>query len=129
MIQIDLASSTPIVTQLEEQVRRVIAQGLLRPGDALPTVRQLAGDLGINLNTVARAYRALEADGLLVTNRGRGTTVRSSLDTASQEQVETRVREGLRKALTDAKLGGLDAQATERVYREVRAELFGGERQ
>lgn len=115
----------PIVTQLEQQLRRVIAQGFLRPGDTLPTVRQLAGDLGINLNTVARAYRALEADGLLVTNRGRGTTVRSNLDTAPAAQVEARVREGLRRALTDAKLGGLDREATERLYLEVRAELFG----
>ena len=59
-IQIDFRSSEPIYTQNVEQVRQLVARGELQEGDQLPTVRQLATDLRVNFNTVARAYRILE---------------------------------------------------------------------
>ncbi len=73
MLRIDPHSSEPPFAQLHAQVTAQIADGTLRPGDRLPTVRRLAGDLGIAPNTVARAYRELEADGLLE-GRGRAGT-------------------------------------------------------
>ncbi len=78
MIEISLDSPVPLGDQLVAGIRHLIAAGTLRPGDELPPVRQLAADLGINLNTVARAYRELEAAGLAVAARGRGTRVTSS---------------------------------------------------
>ena len=79
MLRIDPASTEPPFAQLHEQILTQVADGLLAPGDRLPTVRRLAGDLGIAPNTVARAYRELEADGVLE-GRGRaGTFVRSTI--------------------------------------------------
>lgn len=79
MLRIDPASAEPPFAQLHEQILAQVADGILSPGDRLPTVRRLAGDLGIAPNTVARAYRELEADGVLE-GRGRaGTFVRSTV--------------------------------------------------
>jgi GntR family transcriptional regulator len=65
----------PIYIQLREQLLRAIGAGVLAPGDQLPTMRQVAVALKIDLNTVQRAYAELERDGVLVTTRGRGTFV------------------------------------------------------
>ena len=74
-IQIDSKSGVPFYRQIIEQVKFAIAQGNLQSGDQLPTVRQLAVDLSINLNTVIRAYRELEIEGMLTTQQGSGTFV------------------------------------------------------
>jgi GntR family transcriptional regulator len=74
-LSIDLHSGVPVYRQLIDQVRGGIAAGSLRPGDQLPTVRQLAVDLAINPNTVMRAYRELELGGLLETHQGTGTFI------------------------------------------------------
>jgi GntR family transcriptional regulator len=65
----------PVYRQIMDQVRGGIASGSLKPGDQLPTVRQLAVDLAINPNTVVRAYRELEIGGLLETHQGTGTFI------------------------------------------------------
>ena len=75
MFPIDAADPTPLYAQLERAIRAAIATGRLRGGDRLPTVRQLAVDLRVNANTVARVYGALERAGVLTTRRGVGTFV------------------------------------------------------
>lgn len=74
-LRIDVASSVPPFEQIRAQVSGHIAAGDLQPGDRLPTVRDLASDLGIAVGTVQRAYRELEAQGLIVSRRRHGTTV------------------------------------------------------
>ena len=74
-LPIDLRSKVPTYVQIVEQVRGLVASGRLQPGDQLPTVRQLAADLRINFNTVARAYRMLDEAGVISTQQGRGTYV------------------------------------------------------
>ena len=74
-ISIDPKSGVPFYRQIIEQVKFGIARGDLGPGDRLPTVRQLAVDLSINPNTVIRAYRELEIEGMLDTQQGSGTFV------------------------------------------------------
>jgi len=74
-IQIDSKSGVPFYRQIIEQVKFAISLGDLAPGDRLPTVRQLAVDLSINPNTVIRAYRQLEIEGVLETHQGSGTFV------------------------------------------------------
>ncbi len=74
-IRIDSKSGVPFYRQIIEQVKYAIARGDLGPGDQLPTVRQLAVDLEINPNTVIRAYRELEIEGVLETQQGSGTFV------------------------------------------------------
>ena len=73
--QIDTKSGVPFYRQIVEQVKFGIARGSLQPGDQLPTVRQLAVDLSINPNTVVRAYRELEIEGVIDTHQGSGTFV------------------------------------------------------
>ena len=72
---IDLGSGVPVYRQVVDQVRGGIASGTLKPGDQLPTVRQLAVDIAINPNTVMRAYRELELGGLIETHQGTGTFI------------------------------------------------------
>lgn len=72
---IDNQSGVPFYRQIIEQVKYAISRGELSPGDRLPTVRQLAVDLSINPNTVVRAYRQLEIEGVLETQQGSGTFV------------------------------------------------------
>mgnify|MGYP001175537480 FL=1 len=74
-IQIDLRSDLPIYLQLIEQIKRQIADGTLKPGDQLPTVRSLAEELRVNFNTVARSYRMLDEAGMISTQQGRGTYI------------------------------------------------------
>ena len=72
---LDLHSGMPVYRQIVDQVRGAVASGALSAGDQLPTVRQLAVDLEVNPNTVVRAYRELEYDGLLETHQGTGTFI------------------------------------------------------
>jgi GntR family transcriptional regulator len=74
-IALDLRSGVPIYVQLVEQVQQLVIAGKLNPGDQLPTVRQLASELRVNFNTIARAYRMLDEAGLISTQQGRGTYI------------------------------------------------------
>lgn len=74
-IQIDSKSGVPFYRQIIEQIKFAVARGLLEPGERLPTVRQLAVDLAVNPNTVVRAYRELELEGVIETQQGSGTFV------------------------------------------------------
>jgi GntR family transcriptional regulator len=87
---IDLKSGVPFYRQIIEQVRFAIARGVLKPGDRLPTVRQLAVDLSINPNTVVRAYREMEIEGVLDTQQGSGTfvgAVRPEIDPLERQRM------------------------------------------
>ena len=81
-IEIDFRSGMPIYIQIMDQIKHMIAVGLLKPGDQLPTVRQMATDLRINFNTVARSYKLLDEEGIISTQHGRGTYI---LDLPSEE--------------------------------------------
>jgi len=120
MITIDLESAIPIVEQVHAEIRQAIAAGLLQPGDSLPTVRQLAQDLGINLNTVARAYRLLESDGLVTSIRGRGSVVRSARETPAiaERSLEQRIDRSIRTLIADARLAGLERAELEALFVE-----------
>jgi DNA-binding transcriptional regulator YhcF (GntR family) len=74
-LTIDRGLEAPVYEQVAHQVRRLVASGALAPGTPLPPVRQLAGDLGVNLNTVARAYRMLEEEGFVVIRDRAGALV------------------------------------------------------
>ena len=74
-IQIDINLSTPLFKQLMDQIKKAVMDGLLKPGDSLPSIRQLANDLELNHNTVAKAYRILERDSVIQTKGYRGTSI------------------------------------------------------
>ena len=120
MITIDLESALPIVEQVHAEIRQAIAGGSLRPGDSLPTVRQLAQDLGINLNTVARAYRLLESDGLVTSIRGRGSVVRAAREAPAiaERSLRQRIGRSIRTLIADARLAGLERSELEALFAE-----------
>ncbi len=74
-IHVDFRSGMPITDQIARQIQGLIASGVLKPGDQLPTVRALATELRVNFNTVARAYRLLDEAGVISTQQGRGTYI------------------------------------------------------
>ena len=75
IIQIDTNLSTPLFKQLMDQIKKAVMDGLLKPDDPLPSIRQLANDLELNHNTVAKAYRLLERDSVIQTKGYRGTSI------------------------------------------------------
>lgn len=74
-LSLDFHSDEPITLQIVRQIKALVAEGALNPGDQLPTVRELAIDLRINFSTVSRAYRILDEQRLISTQRGRGTYI------------------------------------------------------
>lgn len=111
MIRIDLQSATPLEDQIRAQIRELIAVGKLVKGQCLPSSRQLAADLAIHFNTVARAYRRLQDDGLLVIGQGRGVFVKAvpSRPTLSARETREALSSRLRQIFVDARLIGLSA--------------------
>ena len=104
---VDSTSPTPIYAQLDRSIRAAIATGQLLQGAQLPTVRQLAVDLAVNANTVAKVYAQLERDGVLETRRGVGTFVRESPSPqATKAQRERELRDLIRRFVGDAALLG-----------------------
>ena len=107
VVSIDPSDATPIYAQLERGFRAAIASGRLRPGDQLPTVRQLAVQLSINANTVARVYTELERTGVLETRRGVGSFVRiGSVEARPPNERARRLRAFTTRVLADAGANG-----------------------
>lgn len=105
MVQLDLQSRVPIYEQLYRNITRMVALGALLCDEQLPTVRALAQELGVNPNTVQKAYQLLEKDRIIYTVVGRGTFVSPNL--SAVEQKKQLAGEGLKKALAGAQDAGL----------------------
>jgi GntR family transcriptional regulator len=104
------SSGVPIYLQLMEQVKHGIETGALRPGEQLPGIRPLAEELVINPNTVAKAYRDLEREGLVVARQGRGTFIASTLAPPSLRHHDE-LRAELERWLRSALEAGLDEES------------------
>ena len=122
-LALDFRSGVPIYTQIVEQVQARVMSGALRPGDQLPTVRQLASELRVNFNTVARAYRILDEAGLISTQQGRGTYILEQPSPAVAAALRHEVLAGLtRRWLADlARLGYTPAEAAAEAARLIEA--------
>jgi len=94
-IEIDVHSPLPVYEQIMDQIRGLVRAGRLAPGTALPSVRQLAADLELNPNTVARAYGLLERDGVVKTARRRGTVVAGAAPQKARKAVDLRLQEAV----------------------------------
>jgi GntR family transcriptional regulator len=107
VVSVDPRDSTPIHAQIERGLRAAIAAGRLRPGDQLPTVRQLAVDLRVNANTVARVYAHLERDGVLETRRGVGSFISTLTERARPPaEHQRRLKAFVTRMLADAAAAG-----------------------
>ncbi len=119
-IRLDFRSGVPIYIQIVEQIEKRIASQELKVGDQLPTVRELATDLKINWNTVARAYRSLDEARLISTQRGRGTYV---WEPPSEETLRLLRQEGLegltRRYLHEAVQRGCTPEEVNRIIQPM----------
>jgi GntR family transcriptional regulator len=118
-IKIDNASDRPVYQQIIDQVKRDIAIGRLGMDEKLPTVRQLAGQLAINPNTIAKAYQQLEREGIITTKPGSGTYV-ANLDSDLSGSVKKRIIcEDMERAVVDAFHMQIDSQTLLRWFNEA----------
>jgi GntR family transcriptional regulator len=119
-VSIDTRDATPIYAQLERSLRAAIASGRLRPGEQLPTVRQLAVELQVNANTVARVYSDLERAGVIETRRGVGSFITATPAQAHPpREHERRLKTFVTRVLADIDRAGFTVQ-------EVVAAINGG---
>jgi GntR family transcriptional regulator len=107
--RLDARSGVPTYLQIVQQVRRAIRLGMLRPGDQLPTVKEVVGSLAINPNTVLKAYRALDLEGLVEARRGQGTFVSRTLE-AAEPLEHAALQDALREWIKSAREAGFDEE-------------------
>jgi GntR family transcriptional regulator len=120
-IQVDLRSDIPIYLQIVEQIRHLVASGQLNPGDQLPTVRQLAAELRINFNTVARSYRILDEAGLISTQHGRGTYIWDQPSPETSQRLRTESLQALTRRYLNqsSRLGFSPAEVAEQFHAQL----------
>lgn len=116
LIRIDNASNRPVYRQIIDQIKRDIAMGRLVKDEKLPTVRQLAAQLAINPNTIAKAYRQLESEGIIVTRPGAGAFIAN---------LDSNLSRAVRKRLLSDELERIAVEAFHmQIDRETLLELF-----
>jgi GntR family transcriptional regulator len=120
MILLDLnsADDRPIYGQIADRVKFAVAGGVLRPGDLVPSVRELSKQLVVNPNTVARAYRDLQSEGLLESVRGMGLQVADGAADRCRAARYKIVQQRLRQAIEDARQSKMDPVEIEAILRE-----------
>ncbi|NYE95327.1 DNA-binding transcriptional regulator YhcF (GntR family) [Psychromicrobium silvestre] len=110
-LRIELNSPTPPYEQIRTQIASLIAVGSLRPGSQLPTVRSLASDLGVAIGTVGRAYKELEAQGLIESRRRSGTVVAVTAPERENGNIEQlAVLQALEQLIASSHAAGLSAE-------------------
>lgn len=125
VLTVDPRSGVPIYLQIIEQIKRSVALGVLLTGEQLPTVKQLAIDLTVNPNTVARAYRELEREQVIETSPGRGSFIRENGATESPRVAAEIGRDALDVALREAKSVGLTHAEVRKLFEGALAHWFG----
>jgi GntR family transcriptional regulator len=122
---IDPRSNVPVYRQVVDTLRSMLVDGVLRPGDALPTVRDLGLELGVHFNTIAEAYRLLAAEGWLDLRRRRGAVVTARTAPSEKPESEARFSRSLRQLIAQVRSEGLSVHTItlelERLTRELSA--------
>lgn len=124
--RLDRGSGVATYLQLVHQVKHALRLGVLQVGDRLPTAKEVVDKLAINPNTVLKAYRELEREGLVAGRPGLGTFVRQSLGGASITD-HARLRDTLARWVRDARAAGLDTEDLEALFASVLLESFRAE--
>ena len=124
-ITIDSESSVPIYIQIEDSIHSLIAAGQLQPGEQLPTIRELAADIRVNLNTVARAYFELDREGVISTQRGKGTFVSGKPDDAQIARKRLKLLHSIiETALEEAQRLGYTADEIKETFHDEMSKWF-----
>jgi len=116
-IKVDINDNTPVYEQIVAQLKYAIATGTQQPGEALPSVRQLAAEILVNPNTVARAYRELDAQGIVEARSGVGLFVTQEAPAICQRERKAMVSAKIAQALREALQAGLTSEQTEQTFR------------
>ncbi|MDK2919473.1 MAG: GntR family transcriptional regulator [Candidatus Petromonas sp.] len=127
MIQIDFKSRKPIYEQLVEKFKQLIIRDVLKSGEKIPSVRELAKQLTINPNTIQKAYRELERQGYIYSVRGRGSFVSEKIEKVNEEKVE-KLKSEVVKNLSELIYLGLDRAELLNLLEEVYERVKGGEK-
>lgn len=123
-ITIDFHSDVPIYQQLKDNLIIGIAAGKLKPGESLPSVRQLAAELGVNLHTINKAYNQLKSEGYITVDRRIGTTVLPTPETISEKNLD-QTKADLLLVLSTAKCRGLSKEALMKLIDETLNHIEG----
>jgi GntR family transcriptional regulator len=119
-LQINFRSGVPIYAQIVEQIQEKLISGEINAGDQLPTVRQMAQELDVNFNTVARAYRLLDEGGLISTQQGRGTYIMEIPSQNHKLTLQKEVLEGMtRRYLMEADRLGFDPDQVSELVQQM----------
>lgn len=123
LLKIDFQSEVPIYVQLKNQLIEGIATGRLKPGEALPSVRQLAGDVGINLHTVNKTYNYLKQDGFIIVHRQKGVVVNPEIGPMVTGQYLSQLHSDMRPIIAEAHCRGMDEENFIDICRKIFGEL------
>lgn len=126
LFRIDASNGLPIYDQISRQMKFAIAHGAIRSGELVPSVRELALRVAVNPNTVARAYRDLQIDGVLEPLRGEGLRVTQNAVEACRRDRQSLLKERLRGAIAECRLGGLNTTEIRGLVDEVLQDTAAG---
>jgi GntR family transcriptional regulator len=118
MIKVDTSSFIPIYEQIKKEFKKEIFMRNLKPNDPLPSIRDLATELLINPNTVARAYRELEMDGFIYTRKGKGCYVSDNSTQLMEEERKSILTQSFDEVIQDAKKFGLNPEEIKKLFEE-----------
>ncbi len=122
-MRIDAQSHVPVYLQIAAGLRNAVARGVYRPGEALPSVRALAVELGVNPNTVQRAFESLEGEGLIGARRGRGMFVRDRGPLAAKTRADAALAQSFETAIRSGFAANLSADRIRDLFESVLARL------
>ena len=124
IFNIDVASSVPIYAQIITQVKHAIAAGVLRTGDSLPSLRETATKLRVNPLTVAKAYRELEMNGVVITEHGRGTFIGDNSPNLGEEYRQEALNQAVDRMVVEASQLGASSDVVLFTVRERLKTIF-----
>lgn len=126
MYQLDYKSNLPLFEQIVQKIKEYIVRGLLQPGDKIPSIREYASLVGINPNTVSKAYQELERQHVITTVKGKGAFVSEQQKFSVIRPDEQLIKKQLEASLLDFIYQGIEADTLKNWIDEIYAQLKGG---
>jgi GntR family transcriptional regulator len=118
VIKIEISSFVPIYEQIKKEIKSRVSLGILRPREPLPSIRDLAESLLVNPNTVARAYRELELEGIITTRKGKGCYVSDDMSSFMTKKREAILNKIFDEAIAEAKKFSLNPEKMKELFEE-----------
>ena len=116
LIKVDMRGFVPLYEQVKAEIRRLAALGAVKPHDPLPSIRELAADILVNPNTVARAYRELEQEGLIYTQKGRGSFLSARRAQDMGRDIEAHLNRKMDEAVREIRKFGLSPAEVRKLF-------------